>query len=104
MALPRGLFLTLFATLITFSYAAPSTSHDLTARSSEHTFVRRAGLVPHVNSTTIDIFPDGAGGYPRLAALSGAVHSYTARDSGSNPRVLESMVVPTRVVSRSTRK
>ena len=89
MALPRGLFLTLLATLITFSYAAPSTSHDLTGRSSEHTFVRRAGLVPHVNSTTIDIFPDGAGGYPRLAALSdGSILGSFTAFPGNNTRVL----------------
>ena len=32
--------------------------------------VRRANLVPHVGTTTIDIYPSGAGAYPRVAPLA----------------------------------
>ena len=90
----RAPFLTLLATLLTASYAAPSASpspaftDDLTTTGhsprTNPTLVRRAGLVPHVNATAIDISPNASGAYPRLTRLASGtlLASYTVR-SGS---------------------
>ncbi|RPD66328.1 glycoside hydrolase family 93 protein [Lentinus tigrinus ALCF2SS1-7] len=80
-------FLTLLATLFAVSYAAPPasfSSHDINTtneRRTNHALVRRAGLVPHVDPTAVDISPNGvAGAYPRVTSLSDGtlLGSYTA--------------------------
>ena len=55
------------------------------ALASASTLTRRAGLVPHVGNTTIDIFPSGGGAYPRLAPLaSGAILGSVTQVSGAD--------------------
>ena len=90
----RAPFFTLLAALFTASYAAPPASPfpaftDILTTTGHSprtnpTLVRRAGLVPHVNATAIDISPNAAGAYPRLTRLASGtlLASYTVR-SGS---------------------
>ncbi|RDX56566.1 glycoside hydrolase family 93 protein [Lentinus brumalis] len=93
----QSLLLSLLVTLATVSYAAPATpspsthSGDLSTTNelrTNHTLARRAGLVPHVDATSIDVSPSGSGAYPRLARLSDGtlLASYTA--GSGNTRVL----------------
>ncbi|KAI0807640.1 neuraminidase [Fomes fomentarius] len=92
MARPRGLLLALLATLITFAAATPTAqiSDSLSTHAhSNHTLVRRAGLVPHVDSASIDLFPGGGGGaYPRVASLSDGSLLASFTNSNGNTRIL----------------